>query len=96
MVVNRANSGVSVADMEKAIGMAAMSLVHSGGMLFVRAANEGKTVIDKFPKEAISDDFRTLSDKLLTPISAAAADEKAAAPKTSFRLFGRAKEAVRA
>ncbi len=96
MVINRANSGVGVADMEKAIGMTAMSLVHSGGLLFVRAANEGKTVIDKFPKEAISEDFRTLSDRLLTPISDAAANEKAAAPKTSFRLFGRAKEPARA
>jgi pilus assembly protein CpaE len=49
LVINRANSGVSVADMERTVGMPAMALIRSGGLLFVRAANEGRTVIDMFP-----------------------------------------------
>jgi pilus assembly protein CpaE len=65
LVVNRANSGVSVADMEQTTGMTAMALIRSGGMLFVRAANEGRTVIDMYPKEKISEDFDALADVIL-------------------------------
>ena len=41
--------------------MPALALIRSGGMLFVRAANEGRTVIDMFPREKISSDFDTLA-----------------------------------
>jgi Flp pilus assembly CpaE family ATPase len=91
MVVNRANSGVSVADMERTVGMPALALVRSGGLLFVRAANEGRTVIEMYPKERITEDFDALADRLLgTP--------KPAPPivKSAFRLFGRQKEPARA
>jgi pilus assembly protein CpaE len=89
MVVNRANSGVSVADMERTVGMPAMALIRSGGMLFVRAANEGRTVIELFPRERISEDFDALADRIL--------GSPAAAPtKIPFKLFGRQKEAARA
>ena len=50
LVINRANSGVSVADMERTVGMPALALIRSGGLLFVRAANEGRTVIEMFPQ----------------------------------------------
>ena len=39
--------------------------IRSGGLLFVRAANEGRTVIEMFPKEKISEDFEALADRLL-------------------------------
>jgi pilus assembly protein CpaE len=65
MVVNRANSGVTVADMERTVGMPALALIRSGGLLFVRAANEGRTVIDMFPKEKITTDFEVLADRVL-------------------------------
>ena len=65
MVVNRANSGVTVADMERTVGMPALALIRSGGLLFVRAANEGRTIIDMFPKEKISTDFEVLSDRVM-------------------------------
>ncbi len=90
MIVNRANSGVSVADMERTVGMPAMALIRSGGLLFVRAANEGRTVIEMFPRERITEDFDALADRLIgTPVAAPA-------PKAGFRLFGRQKQAVRA
>jgi MinD-like ATPase involved in chromosome partitioning or flagellar assembly len=95
LVINRANSGVSVEDMERAIGMTALSQIRSGGLLFVKAANEGRTVIERFPKEKVSDDFHALSDRLMLPASSAAVAEAATA-KAGFRLFGRAKEAARA
>jgi len=90
LVVNRANSGVSVADMERTVGMPSLALVRSGGLLFVRAANEGRTVIEMFPRERIAEDFDALADRLLgTP-------QQAPAAKVPFRLFGRQKEPVRA
>lgn len=89
MVVNRANSGVSVADMERTVGMPALALIRSGGLLFVRAANEGRTVIEMFPRERISEDFDVLADRLMgTPKTNTAA-------RPAFRLFNRQKEAVR-
>jgi Flp pilus assembly CpaE family ATPase len=90
LVVNRANSGVSVADQERTVGMPALALIRSGGMLFVRAANEGRTVIEMFPKEKITEDFDALADRLLgTPATSPA-------QKAPFALFGRQKAAVRA
>ena len=65
VVVNRANSGVSVADIERTLGASAFAQIRSAGMLFVRAANEGRTVTEMFPREKISADFDTLADRLL-------------------------------
>jgi MinD-like ATPase involved in chromosome partitioning or flagellar assembly len=94
LVVNRANSGVSVADMEKTVGMPALALIRSGGLLFVRAANEGRTVIEMYPKERISDDFNALAELLVGSTRAPSASP-APAVKTGFRLFSRAKDAAR-
>ncbi len=90
LVVNRANSGVSVAAMEKTVGMEAVALIRSGGLLFVRAANEGRTVIEMFPREKVSEDFDALADRML------GAKRSEPATKAPFRLFNRAKEPARA
>ncbi len=58
MVVNRANSGVTVADMERTVGMPAFALIRSGGLLFVRAANEGRTVDRHVPEGEDQHRFR--------------------------------------
>jgi len=90
MVVNRANSGISVEDMERTVGMPALAQIRSGGLLFVRAANEGRTVIEMFPREKITADFDELADRVLgTP-------QPSPAPKASFRLPVRGKEPARA
>ncbi len=90
MVVNRANSGVTVEDMEKTVGMPALALIRSGGMLFVRAANEGRTVVEMFPKEKITADFDLLADRVL-------GIQKAEPVKTpGFRIPSRSKEPARA
>jgi MinD-like ATPase involved in chromosome partitioning or flagellar assembly len=83
LVVNRANSGVSVADMERTVGMPALALVRSGGLLFVKAANEGRTVIEMYPKERITADFDALADRLLK-----VPHVEVPAAKPAFRLFG--------
>jgi pilus assembly protein CpaE len=91
MVVNRANSGVSVLDMEKTVGLPALALIRSGGLLFVRAANEGRTVIDMFPKERITEDFDALADRVVGVPHVAPA-----LARRPFRLFSRHREPARA
>ena len=96
LVVNRANSGVSIKQIEQAVGIPAVGSIRSGGMFFVRAANEGRTVTDMFPKERVTADFEGLADLLLgiTPSAAtvAAGTER---PNLLGGIFGR-KETVRA
>jgi Flp pilus assembly CpaE family ATPase len=88
LVINRANSGVAVADIEKTVGLPALALIRSGGMHFVRAANEGRTIIEMFPKEKITEDFDALADRILgTPDQAPA--------KAGFGLFSRPKAPAR-
>lgn len=90
LVINRANSGVGVGDIERTVGMPSIALIRSGGLLFVRAANEGRTLIEMFPKERITEDFDSLADRVLgTPTAAPAM-------KVPFGLFNRAKTTARA
>ncbi len=92
VIVNRANSGVSVADMEQALGMPALALVRSAGLQLVKAANEGRSVIDLFPREKISEDFRILAERVVGVPRA----RKPPARLSLSALFGRAREAARA
>jgi pilus assembly protein CpaE len=94
MVVNRANSGVSVSDMERTVGMPALALIRSGGLLFVRAANEGHAVVEQFPREKVTEDFDALADRLLGS-EGGQVEPSSTTKGASFRLFGRAKEAAR-
>jgi pilus assembly protein CpaE len=80
LVINRANSGVSVADLEKTTGLPAIALIRSGGMLMVRAVNEGRTLVDMAPKEKITGDFLALADTVLGV---------AVPSRSGLRLFGR-------
>ncbi|HYN48798.1 MAG TPA: AAA family ATPase [Candidatus Nanopelagicales bacterium] len=93
MVINRANSGVSVADMERTIGMPSLALIRSAGLQLVKAANEGRTVIDLFPNEKVSEDFRILAERVIGAPRA----KSAPAPRTGLAsLFGRLRESARA
>jgi pilus assembly protein CpaE len=92
MVINRANSGVSVADMERTLGMPSLALIRSAGLQLVKAANEGRTVIDLFPREKITEDFHVLAERIV----GAPRPRAATAPRLSLgALLGRRKEAVR-
>jgi pilus assembly protein CpaE len=100
LLINRANSGVSVADMEKTVGMPALALIRSGGLLFVRAGNEGRTVIEMYPRERITADFDALAERLVRTYAHHSAVGAPATPMVKaggFRLpFGRSKEPARA
>jgi len=66
LVINRANSGVTVGDMEQTVGLAAAAHIRSAGLHFVWSANAGKTLIDKFPKHPVAQDFEHLADRLIS------------------------------
>lgn len=87
LVINRANTGVSQADMERTIGIPTYATIRSAGPILVRATNEGRTLVDIAPREGVTADFNALADRLL--------GREVAATKAAFKLFGRA-SAVRA
>ena len=76
LVINRANSGVTVQDMEETIGLQAMAHIRSAGLHFVWSANAGKTLIDKFPRHPAAQDFEHLADRLLAVHSGAPLPER--------------------
>jgi MinD-like ATPase involved in chromosome partitioning or flagellar assembly len=65
LVINRVNSGVSVAEIERTVGMTTFATIRSAGLQLVKAANEGRTVIDVFPSEKVSGDFRALAARVV-------------------------------
>jgi pilus assembly protein CpaE len=65
MVVNRANSGISVPDIERVVGMPALAKVRSAGMLFVKAANGGRSAVEQYPNSKVVSDLETLADRLI-------------------------------
>ena len=71
LVINRANSGVAVADMESTVGLPAVAHIRSAGLHFVHSANAGMTLIDKFPKHQATQDFEHLANRLVAAYSGA-------------------------
>jgi pilus assembly protein CpaE len=91
LVVNRAGSGVSVADMERTLGIRSIAEIRSAGLLCVRAANEGRTVIERYPRERVSEDLVALAaqvapEALPSPMPAEAAPAR-------FSILGRSRSA---
>jgi MinD-like ATPase involved in chromosome partitioning or flagellar assembly len=85
MVLNRANSGISGADIERVVAMPRIGRVRSAGMLFVRAANEGRAAVERFPEAKVVEDLDALAGTLI-----AAADARLgqiAVSSTGVRAF---------
>ena len=57
--------------------------IRSGGLLLVKASNEGRTLFELAPKEKITQDFIELADRLLGL-------ERVEVPKQQVNLFRRA------
>ena len=72
VIVNRANHGIKLADMARALGLPIAATIVSAGPKAVMAANEGKPVIVKFPKEKISDDLHGVARLISRPEATAA------------------------
>jgi pilus assembly protein CpaE len=83
MIINRANSGVSVADLERTVAIPAYAQIRSDGMLLIKAANQGRTAVEMAPKEKITADFNALADRII-----GLPEPEAARP--AMRIFGRA------
>ncbi len=66
MVINRANSGVSGADVERVVAIPCLGRVRSAGMLFVRAADQGQTAVELFASAKVVGDIDRLADRLLS------------------------------
>jgi hypothetical protein len=75
--------------MERTVGMPALAQIRSAGLFFVRAANEGRTVVERFPKERVSDDFKALADHLSDPLSSQAWADTTPARLPARGVFGR-------
>ena len=65
LIVNRANSGIKLEDLERAIGIPTYAQVRSSGLLLVKASNEGRTLLEIAPRDKITQDFALMADKLL-------------------------------
>ncbi len=71
LVVNRANSGISVGDIERTTNLKSIAEIRSAGMLLVRAGNLGKTLVEQFPRERVTADFDHLADRVLELVGVA-------------------------
>lgn len=90
MIINRANSGVTVADMEATVGMPALAHIRSAGLHFVWSANAGKTIIDKFPRHPATQDFEHLAERLRSIHAGTPATDRPRDTGSLLRnLFGR-------
>lgn len=90
MIINRANSGVTVADMETTVGLPAVAQIRSAGLHFVWSANAGKTLIDKFPRHPATQDLEHLAERLLSIHAGGPAKERPRESVSLLRsLFGR-------
>ena len=66
VVINRADSGIGATDVERVVGVPAVARVRSAGMLFVRAADEGKSAVERFPTAKVVGDIDILAERLIT------------------------------
>jgi pilus assembly protein CpaE len=90
MVINRANSGVAAADVLRVVAIPDVARIRSAGMLFVRAADEGKSAVERFPTAKVVGDIDTLADRLI-----AASEPGAASPRSGFASMNRIADTFR-
>jgi MinD-like ATPase involved in chromosome partitioning or flagellar assembly len=92
VIVNRANHGIRMADLESSLGLPVSATIVSNGPKSVIASNEGRPIVTKFPREKISDDLHGVARLISQP-----GDAVVAAPSKSrswwMRLGSRASQA---
>ena len=92
VIVNRANHGIRMADMESSLGLPVSATIVSNGPKSVIASNEGRPIITKFPSEKIANDLHSVA-RLISAPSAAPAPVRAKGRSWWMRLASRATEA---
>jgi len=88
VIVNRANHGIRMADMETSLGLPISATVVSSGPKAVIASNEGKPIVTKFPREKIADDLHRVARLVLEPDGPAAAPAATKAARKWWTRFG--------
>ena len=61
LIVNRANCGISSADISASLGLSIAASIESNGPKSTLASNEGRPIISKYPREKISADLRSVA-----------------------------------
>jgi len=88
VIVNRANHGIRVQDMASALGLPIAATVVSNGPKAVIAANEGRPMVTKFPKEKMSDDLHAVARLISQPDSVSTGPEMAASARHWWTRLG--------
>jgi pilus assembly protein CpaE len=65
IVVNRANSGVPTVDVQRVVDLPVLAHIRSAGLLFVRAADEGRSAVERFPTARVVGDLDAMAGRLL-------------------------------
>jgi Flp pilus assembly CpaE family ATPase len=65
IVINRAKSGVSAADVERVVAVPTLGRVRSAGLLFVKAADHGQSAVEVFPNSKVVGDLDRLGEHLI-------------------------------
>jgi len=86
VVINRSNSGVAASDVQRVVAVTAMARVRSAGMLFVRASDEGKSAVERFPDSKVVGDIEVLAERLMTGVESE--DDSSAGFPTRERIRG--------
>jgi Flp pilus assembly CpaE family ATPase len=66
LVINRANGGLKVSDVELVVDLPIMGRIRSAGVLFGRAADEGRSAVERFPKAKVVADIEALAGRLVS------------------------------
>jgi pilus assembly protein CpaE len=69
VIVNRANHGVRIEDIEQALKLPVSATIVSNGPKAVIAANEGSPIVTRFPKERMSTDLHSVARLVTQPPS---------------------------
>ena len=69
LIINRARSGVSSGDVERVVGVAALARIRSAGLLFVKAADQGRSAVEVSPASKVVGDLDLLGDQLMNSIN---------------------------
>jgi len=65
IVINRVKSGVSAADVERVVAVPTLGRIRSAGLLFVKAADHGRSAVEVFPSAKVVGDLDRLGDQLM-------------------------------
>jgi cellulose biosynthesis protein BcsQ len=69
IVINRAKSGVASADVERVVQVPPLARVRSAGMLFVKAADQGRSAVEFAPTAKVVADLDCLGQELMNVVA---------------------------